>query len=83
MRELVSEHVPQCSRWNGVTFENALDMATGRYSSADDQADENAMTSSRFFLSTTHATRSTLLARSSPRRETPGRRWVYHTTSNT
>ena len=41
---LVSEHVPQCSRWTGVTFENALDMATGRYRSSDDQADENAMT---------------------------------------
>lgn len=80
LRELVSGHVPQCSRWNGVTFENALDMATGRYSSADDQADENAMTSSRFFLSTTHADKIDIACTLFPRREAPGRRWVYHTT---
>lgn len=80
MGERVAEHVPQCSRWRGVTFENALDMATGRYASTQDQADENAMTSSRFFLSTTHAEKIDIACTLFPRREAPGRRWVYHTT---
>ena len=80
MGERVAEHVPQCSRWRGVTFENALDMATGRYASTQDQADENAMTSSRFFLSTTHAEKIDIACTLFPRREASGRRWVYHTT---
>lgn len=80
MGALVSEHVPQCSRWHGVSFENALDMATGRYRSSEDQADENAMTSSRFFLSLTHAAKINIACTRFPRREAPGRRWVYHTT---
>ncbi|UPT62762.1 MAG: beta-lactamase family protein [Hyphomonadaceae bacterium JAD_PAG50586_4] len=80
MGELVSAHVPQCNRWTGVTLEHALDMTTGRYVSAADQADENSMTSSRFFISTTHAEKIAIACSLFPRREAPGRRWVYHTT---
>ncbi len=80
MRAQIAEHVPQCDRWTGVTLENALDMTTGRYSSPNDQADENGMTSSRFFISTTHAEKIAIACTLFPRREAPGRRWVYHTT---
>lgn len=80
MSALISEHVSQCSRWSDVSFEHALDMATGRYSSAQDQADENSMTSSRFFLSTTHTEKIEIGCTLFPRREAPGQRWVYHTT---
>jgi hypothetical protein len=80
MRALIPEHVHECTRWNGVTLEHALDMTTGRYASAADQADENAMTSSRFFISTTHTEKSRIACTLFPRREAPGRRWVYHTT---
>lgn len=79
MDERISAHVPECADWGDVTFGNALDMATGRYRSAEDQADENALTSSRFFLSTTHAEKERIACRLYPRREAPGARWTYHT----
>lgn len=79
MHEQIASHVPQCADWSGVTFENALDMATGRYRSSADQADENAMTGDRFFLATTHAEKIHIACDSFPRREAPGQRWVYHT----
>jgi hypothetical protein len=80
MRSLISAHVPQCARWSGVTLEHALDMTTGRYRSPIDQIDENAMTQSRFFGATRHADKIEIACTLFPRREAPGRRWVYHTT---
>jgi hypothetical protein len=80
MNEPIAAHVPQCADWAGVSFENALDMATGRYRSPEDQADENAMTGDRFFLATTHAEKIRRACTGFPRREAPGARWVYHTT---
>jgi hypothetical protein len=79
MREPIAAYVPQCATWQGVSFENALDMATGHYGSAEDQADENAMTADRFFVATTHAEKILIACTRFPRREAPGRRWVYHT----
>ncbi|MES1199359.1 MAG: hypothetical protein ABUS48_05190 [Pseudomonadota bacterium] len=79
-RELIAAHAPACSAWRDVTFLNALDMATGRYGSPEDQADENAMTASPFFVTTQHASKIDLACTMFPRHEAPGRRWVYHTT---
>ena len=76
------DHVPECrdaGGWDGVTFENLLDMATGRYDSAETDADENVANTSRFFLSTTHAEKIRISCTIYPRKDPPGKRWVYHT----
>lgn len=75
----IRDYVDACQDWGGVSLDNALDMATGRYSSPVSEADENALTTSRFFLSTTLAEKLPLACNLYPRREPPGRRWVYHT----
>ncbi len=80
---LVTDYVPQCAAakgWEGVTFDNLIDMATGRYDSAAREVDEDAANSSTFFLSETHAEKLQFACTHYPRKEPPGRRWVYHTT---
>lgn len=79
---LVVDHVPECRAaggWEGVTFEHLLDMTTGRYDSPAIQADEDAMNTERFFLSTTHAEKLAIACTRFPRKEPPGQRLVYHT----
>lgn len=76
----IADHLPQCADWGEVTFGQALDMATGRYRSPADQADENAMLSHRFFLADGHEEKLDLACTAFPRREAPGGRWVYHST---
>ncbi len=81
-KALVVDHVPECrdaGGWDGVTLENLLDMATGRYDSAETDADEDVSNTSRFFLSTTHAEKIRISCTIYPRKEPPGKRWVYHT----
>lgn len=79
---LISDHVAACDaqRWAGVTFEHALDMATGLYSSADFDSDEGAPELWDFMSRTTHAERIDLACGQHPRQAMPGERWVYHTT---
>ena len=79
---LVTDFVPECREaggWEGVTFEHLLDMATGRYDSADTDVDEDRSNTSRFFLSTTHAEKIAFACTRYPRKSAPGERWVYHT----
>lgn len=78
--ELIQDHVPAAaglSSWNGVTIQDALDMATGNYSSAGYEVDEAGSTMSAFFLAEDEATK-TATALSFPRKATPGTQWVYH-----
>ncbi|WP_417485733.1 serine hydrolase domain-containing protein [Maricaulis sp.] len=79
---LIADHVPACSsaRWQGVTFEHALDMATGLYTSADYNQDEDAPSLWAFMSQTTHEDRIEAACSLHPRRAAPGERWVYHTT---
>lgn len=80
---LISEYVPECAAtgdWSGVTFEHALDMATGRYLSTEPDADESAAVEADFFLVGTHAEKARLACSRYPRREAPGQTFVYHTT---
>lgn len=79
MRERIAAHVAPCRDWGEVTFENAADMATGRYNSTASEADENALTTSRFFLSTTLEEKLRVACTLYPRKEAPGQRWSYHT----
>ena len=82
MQERISDHVPACAAsgtWNGVTFENALDMATGHYQSIDPEADENAAVDQDFFLVEGFSEKIELACAQYPYRVGPGRQWVYHT----
>ncbi|MBB3167749.1 choice-of-anchor D domain-containing protein [Simiduia aestuariiviva] len=77
----LSNWVGECSgsQWTGVTFEHALDMATGNYDSSGFEVDEASTTTSNdFFLKYTHAEK---VAHSCayPRKSAPGSLWVYHT----
>lgn len=79
----VTDYVPECRAaggWDGVTFENLLDMATGRYDTAEPEADEDAMNTGRFFTAPTHAEKIRFACTRFPRKDPPGKRWVYHTT---
>ena len=82
-KALVADYVPECRAaggWDGVSFEQLLDMATGRYDSAADQADEDASNTSRFFLAPSHAEKVRIACTRYPRKAPPGKLWVYHTT---
>ena len=79
--ELVKSHVSEAAgltAWNGVTINNALDMATGNYSSADYEADESGSTMLAFFNAESYADKMSA-ALSFPRKATPGTTWNYHT----
>ncbi len=81
----VADYVPACAGsggWQGITIENTLDMATGRYLSADDQRDEDGADMLGFFTAESHAAKIAFACKHYPRRDTPGTRWVYHTTDS-
>jgi hypothetical protein len=82
VREKIADYVPECARaggWDDVTFENALDMATGRYRSPEMFADEYADYALELHLVETHAEKIRHACNAFPRREAPGTRWVYQT----
>ncbi|MXO58109.1 hypothetical protein GRI89_00925 [Altererythrobacter salegens] len=78
---LLVDYVPECANagWEGVTFENLLDMATGHYNSAEPDIDEDAQPTTDFLIAKTHAAHVDLACRNYPRQEAPGIRTVYHT----
>lgn len=78
----IADYVPACSaeRWAGVTFEHALDMATGLYTSDAFETDESAPELWEFMSQDTHAGRLDRACDQHARRTLPGRHWVYHTT---
>jgi CubicO group peptidase (beta-lactamase class C family) len=81
---LIADYVPECAadgNWQGVTFEHALDMTTGLYQSTEPEVDENAAVEADFFLVGSHAEKADLACSRYPRREAPGRTFVYHTTA--
>ncbi|MFT4928706.1 MAG: hypothetical protein ACI8WB_004826 [Phenylobacterium sp.] len=80
---LIKDLVPECSdsRWNGVTVEHALDMATGNYSSKRFETDEGGSAIvNGFFVPTTRAARGDFSCNGWPQQRTPGTYVVYHTT---
>ncbi len=79
--ELISAHVPQCRgpAWAGVSFVNALDMATGNYDSDQFEADELDAKTAGLFLATTHRGKIAFACKAYPHHAPPGTRWVYHT----
>ena len=78
----VVDYVPACRTaggWDGVTFDNLLDMASGRYDSRKREEDENNAVTRPFFLVEDSAEKIRLACTQYPRREVPGKTWVYHT----
>ena len=78
----IADYVPECSqdRWGDVTFANALDMATGLYTSDAYEADESAPSLWDFMRQTTHSGRIERACALHPKQAAPGEVWVYHTT---
>jgi len=77
----IDEWVSECtgSQWDAPTFEHALDMATGNYSSVTAHADESSQTKlDGFFYVNTHA-QKVAFACGYPYKTTPGTTFVYHT----
>ncbi|MFI4935996.1 MAG: serine hydrolase domain-containing protein [Caulobacterales bacterium] len=79
---LIADYVPACATadWQGVTFENALNMATGVYRQAGYEADENSPDAYPFYRFETHAEKIGFACRQYHRSAEPGSTWVYRST---
>jgi hypothetical protein len=81
--ELIEDHVPESvgrSGWAGVTFRDALNMATGNYDSAAFFADEGGARMLDFFLAESYNPKMSH-ALGFPDRVAPGTTWVYQTSA--
>lgn len=81
----ISRFVPECTRtahWDEVTFKEALDMATGHFTSRDFEADEDSADFYTFQLFEDHAGRIDFACTHYPLKALPGTVWVYHTTDS-
>lgn len=80
----VGDFVSSCpgSRWNDVTLENALDMATGNYTSSGFQVDEGSTAMSNGFFLTYTDSEKTNFACGYLRQSSPGSGWVYHSSDS-
>ena len=82
-KQLIKDLVPECSdtRWDGVTIEHALDMATGNYQSAAFEVDEgSAEIINNYFIPTTRKKRAEFACNGWPQQVPAGTYSVYHTT---
>ena len=81
--ERVADHVPatgcRSPKWDGVRFIDLLDMASGHYEASAYMADEDSPAVVDFFRPTDHPHKLAFSCEAYPRREAPGKRWVYHT----
>ncbi len=79
---LIKDYVPEyalgAGDWEKVTFENALDMATGNYFSTGFMEDDNSQKMGEFFGAQPFDQRIAA-AFTAPSRAEPGTRWVYRT----
>lgn len=81
MQSLISDHVPACTgaRWRGVTFADALNMATGVYNSDGHEVDEQSADMRSFFLAASHAEKIKTACTAFDRQQEPGEKFVYRT----
>ena len=79
---LIGDYVPQCAaeRWGDVSFEQALDMVSGNYTSDAYDLDEASAATWDFLTVETHAEKLERACSMHPRQAEPGTTWVYHTT---
>ena len=79
---LIKDYVPEAKNsigeWENVTFNNAIDMATGNYDSSDFMVDDNGSKMGIFFSSNTTA-EHIFNAFNWPNKADPGTTWVYRT----
>jgi hypothetical protein len=79
LRAWVDAQPCQRPAWDGVAFQDALDMATGNYDSALYEQDENDAKTRGLFLPLGHAGKISFACGAYPHRSPPGTLWVYHT----
>ena len=80
--QIIGNYVPDCAtsgNWGDVTFENALDMATGNYNLSGYMSDEDATHTDNLFLPEDHASKINYSCTEYSRKAAPGTTWVYHT----
>jgi hypothetical protein len=77
----VAALVPECDskRWQDVTLENVLDMATGNYRSAVYEEDEDSIPHRDFVFRDDHQGKLAFACNFFQRKSDPGSRFVYHT----
>jgi hypothetical protein len=79
---LIADYVPESEKsrgnWENVTFENALDMATGNYNASEFMVDDNGAAMATFYEAQPFDARIEA-AFTASYREPPGTRWVYRT----
>jgi hypothetical protein len=78
IRDYVPETASSAGIWSNVTFENAIDMATGNYRQPGDESDESSASMDAFFLAETTIDKMTA-ALVFPHQASPGSFWNYHT----
>ena len=78
IQDYVSEAAESRGRWDQVTFNHTIDMATGNYSSPGFQVDEDSSQMNEFFIAQPYANRIKQ-AFDWPHSSNPGKRWVYRT----
>jgi len=77
----VGHYIPQCNdeRWDGVTLEHLLDMATGNFNSPEPNVDEYASYETAFMEGDTHAQKVAVACTLFSRSAEPGTVFAYHT----
>jgi len=80
-RETIASLVNECDkkRWEKVSIENALDMATGNYRSSRPSADEDSTAHRQFVFSASHVDKLEFACGYFKNKARPGSRFVYHT----
>ncbi|MGH8253814.1 MAG: hypothetical protein ACRES2_07215 [Steroidobacteraceae bacterium] len=78
--QLIAAHVPQCHAhdWDGVTFLQALDMATGNFNASAFEADEDDPGTAGLFVPLDHASKIRYSCTVYRHRAPPGTQWAYH-----
>lgn len=78
IKDFVPEYAASPGDWEQVTFNHALDMATGNYVSTGFMEDDNSQKMGEFFGAKAYAERIKE-AFDTPHAAEPGKRWVYRT----
>jgi hypothetical protein len=80
-RRSIASLVDNCdqAKWHDVTIEDALDMATGNFISADSGIDEDSPAHEAFVFADRHAEKIEFACNHFPRKAEPGTTFVYHT----
>jgi hypothetical protein len=77
----IASLVNECDqdKWRDVTIEDALDMATGNFESAEFEVDEDSAAHEAFVFADRHADKIEFACNHFPRKAEPGTSFVYHT----